>query len=249
MYPSGGPVSRMHEVWNACAPSIDAYCPDIYVPNFLEICDEYTRRGMPLVIPESATHAYAAPRMVYTVGHHQAICYSPFGFDDIGKPFTAMQGYLFGMDVTDPALKTPQSFEEYAAAARDLNQLMPYIKAALGTGRMDACVGEEGQMKPMVLENLVVVGTFKSPMQPRSDGYLLAVETGEDELFVMGNACGFSLQSKDPSKPNLDLLIQEGGCFDEKGVWAPGRRLNGDEAASPSFDKPGIRRIRYFCYE
>ena len=249
MYPSGGPVSRVHEVWSCCAPSIDAYCPDIYVPNFLEICDEYTRRGMPLVIPESATHAYAAPRMVYTVGHHQAVCYSPFGFDDIGKPFTAIQGYLFGMDVADPALKTPQNFEEYAAASRNLTQLMPFIKAALGTGRMDACVGEQGQMKAMMLENVMVVGTFQSPMQTRSDGYLLAVETGEDELYVMGNACGMSLQSKDPSKPNLDLLIQEEGCFDEKGTWVPGRRLNGDEAASPAFDKPGIRRIRYFCYE
>ncbi len=33
-YPSGGPVARVHEVWDYCAPSIDVYCPDIYVPYF-----------------------------------------------------------------------------------------------------------------------------------------------------------------------------------------------------------------------
>lgn len=43
-YPAGGPVSRMMEVWACCAPNIDIIAPDIYVQNFLEICDEYTRR-------------------------------------------------------------------------------------------------------------------------------------------------------------------------------------------------------------
>ena len=68
-YPTGGPVSKVHEVWDFCAPSIDVYCPDIYVPQFKAVCDEYTRRGNPLFIPETATHSYCAPRLIYTVGH------------------------------------------------------------------------------------------------------------------------------------------------------------------------------------
>ena len=66
----------------------DAYCPDNYVPQFKAVCDEYTRRGGALFIPEAATHSYCAPCLVYTVGHYHAMCYSPFGFDDIGHPFT-----------------------------------------------------------------------------------------------------------------------------------------------------------------
>ncbi len=127
-YPTGGPVSKVQEVWDFCAGSIDVYCPDIYVPQFKAVCDEYTRRGGPLFIPESATHSYCAPRLVYTVGHYHAMCYSPFGFDDIGKPFTAVQGFLFGMDVTDPALKTPQSFAEYAAFGQILREMMPRLR-------------------------------------------------------------------------------------------------------------------------
>ena len=47
-YPSGGPISKVREVWNFCAPAIDLYAPDIYLPDFTGICDEYTRRGEPL---------------------------------------------------------------------------------------------------------------------------------------------------------------------------------------------------------
>ena len=50
-YPTGGPVSKVHEVWDFCAPEIDVYCPDIYVPQFKAVCDEYTRRGGALFIP------------------------------------------------------------------------------------------------------------------------------------------------------------------------------------------------------
>lgn len=64
-YPSGGPVSRMYEVWQYGAPCIDLHTPDIYVHDFCNICDEYTRRGKPLMIPECSTHSYSGPRMLY----------------------------------------------------------------------------------------------------------------------------------------------------------------------------------------
>lgn len=53
------------EVWQYCAPAIDVIAPDIYVPNFLEICEEYTRRENPLFISETATHSHCGPREVY----------------------------------------------------------------------------------------------------------------------------------------------------------------------------------------
>lgn len=82
----------MHEVWQYGAPSIDFFCPDIYVPDFCGVCDKYTRRGGALFIPECATHSYAAPRLAYAVGHYHAVCYAPFGFEDMGLPFNAAQG-------------------------------------------------------------------------------------------------------------------------------------------------------------
>lgn len=119
----------------------------------MEICDEYTRRGGALFIPECATHSYAASRLLYTVGHYHAMCYSPFGFEDIGKPFSASQSYLFGVDVTDPALKTPQDVAEYGTISRHLQSMLPMLTARYGSPDLQAVSGERPE------ENKMLFGT------------------------------------------------------------------------------------------
>ncbi len=259
-YPTGGPVSKVHEVWDYCAPDIDVYCPDIYVPQFKSVCDEYTRRGGALFIPESATHSYCAPRLAYTVGHYHAMCYSPFGFDDIGKPFTAVQGFLFGMDVNDPALKTPQSFDEYASFGQILREMVPMLAEAYGTERLQAVSAETDPGIPApngspfgAIPTVMNFGSFRlsvgfqSRLNPRSDGVCLCLKVSETECWVVGNACSLSFASADPEKPYLDLLRVEEGYF-ENSVWMPGRRLNGDETARLSLSKPTVLRVQFFTY-
>ena len=260
-YPTGGPVSRVHEVWDFCAPSINVYCPDIYVPQFKDVCDEYTRRGNALFIPESATHSYCAPRLLYTIGHYHAACYSPFGFDDIGKPFSAVQGFLFGMDVSDPALKTPQNREEYQAIGQLLRNMLPLISEAYGTDRLQAVSAETDPVLPdpsgnpflakqpaMDFGAFRVTASFQGPTNPRADGACLCLAVSDSECYLVGNACGVTLTSLVPDQPNLDLLQVEEGTF-EQGRWIPGRRLNGDETARISFDRPGALKISFFTYE
>lgn len=272
-YPSGGPVARVHEVWDYCAPSIDVYCPDIYVPYFNKVCDRFIKSGTnPLYIPEAATHSYAAPRMVYTVGHYHAMCYSPFGFDDIGKPFSAAQGYLFGMDVTDPALKTPQNFEEYAALGKILREAMPLLAERYGTTDLQAvCAEREAEKKKslglpedmnpmermmaeaaaatkMIFGDLGVSAGFGGMMRPRNDGALLVCRTKENEVYMIGEQCDIQLFSANSEKTNLDILRLEEGTF-ENGVFVPGRRFNGDETAQLKLDKPGVLRLQWFTYE
>ena len=260
-YPTGGPVSKVHEVWDFCAPNIEVYCPDIYVPQFKAVCDEFTRRGGALFIPESATHSYCAPRLVYTLGHYHAMCYSPFGFDDIGKPFTAIQGFLFGMDVSDPALKTPQSSAEYAAFGQILREMMPMLAEAYGTDRLQAVSAETDPAIPgpggnpfaaipptMSFGGFRLSVRFQSPMNPRNDGACLCLKISDTECWVVGSACGLTFTSADPAKPNLDLLQVEEGRF-EAGAWIPGRRLNGDETASLSLEGPAVLHIKFFTYD
>ena len=260
-YPTGGPVSKVHEVWDFCAPNIEVYCPDIYVPQFKAVCDEFTRRGGALFIPESATHSYCAPRLVYTLGHYHAMCYSPFGFDDIGKPFSAVQGFLFGMDVSDPALKTPQSFAEYAAFGQILREMMPMLAEAYGTDRLQAVSAETDPAIPgpggnpfaaipptMSFGGFRLSVRFQSPMNPRNDGACLCLKISDSECWVVGSACGLTITSADPAKPNLDLLQVEEGRF-EAGAWIPGRRLNGDETASLSLEGPAVLHIKFFTYD
>ena len=260
-YPTGGPVSKVHEVWDFCAPNIDVYCPDIYVPQFKEVCDEYTRRGGALFIPESATHSYCAPRLVYTVGHYHTMCYSPFGFDDIGKPFTATQAFLFGVDVTDPALKTPQNLEEYAFFGHTLREMLPMLAEAYGTRRLQAVSAETDPATPaangnpfgaipptMDFGSFRLSVTFQSPMNPRNDGVCLCLAVSDSECWVLGSACSLSFTSGRAQQPNLDLLLLEEGVF-ENGQWVPGRRLNGDESAHLSMEGPAVLHVKFFTYE
>lgn len=259
-YPTGGPVSKVHEVWDFCAPNIDVYCPDIYVPQFKAVCDEYVRRGGALFIPETATHSYCAPRLVYTVGHYHAMCYSPFGFDDIGKPFTAVQGFLFGMDVDDPALKTPQSFEEYCAFGKILREMMPMLAQAYGTDCLQAVSAETDSVIPspdnpfgavpstMDFGNFRLSVGFQGPLNPRADGVCLCLTVSDTECWVIGNACSLTFTSGLADQPNLDLLLVEEGLV-ENGKWIPDRRLNGDETANLSMNKPEVLHVKFLIYE
>lgn len=124
LYPSGGPIAKMMEVWKYAAPSIDVFAPDIYVRNFTQVCEEYSKLGNKLVIPETAIHSHCALRLIYAIGHHHASCFAPFGFEDMGKPFNNTQGTLFGIDVTDPLLEKPQNIDEYRFCAKTLKSKM-----------------------------------------------------------------------------------------------------------------------------
>ena len=259
-YPTGGPVSRVHEVWSFCAPSIDVFCPDIYVPQFGAVCEEYTRRGNPLFIPETATHSYCASRLLWTVGRFHAMCYSPFGFDDIGKPFTAVQGFLFGMDVTDPALKTPQDLAEYQAVGCMLRSMLPLLAEAYGSPRLRALSAETDPVIPgpdgsrftarmpfMDLEGFRVTASFQDAAGTPSNGACLCLQAGPGECYIAGKACGITLSSLDPEKPHLDLLLAEEGSF-ENGQWTPLRRLNGDETARIALEGPSLLHLKFFVY-
>lgn len=266
VYPSGGPVAKMMEVWQYAAPSIDAFAPDIYVPNFHQICDTYRKNGNPLIIPETAIHAYAAPRLVYCIGHHHAACFSPFGFEEMGQPFNAEQGFLYGMDVTDPLLRIPQKLDEYAWCCKNLNGMMELLISKYGTDDLQAVISEKVDMTPpdlsAGLENLMngtgendtmLFGTlgFKVlmnlPSNPRKDGVCLILKEDEETYYILGNGCDLFVFSRDPQKPDYDIILLEEGRFEE-GKWKAGRRLNGDEALSLSLKEYSLLKLKVFCY-
>ena len=69
-YPSGGPVSRMMDIWHAAAPSLSLLAPDIYIADFEGTCDSYARNGNPLFFPESrpipGNYVWAIGCLLYT---------------------------------------------------------------------------------------------------------------------------------------------------------------------------------------
>ncbi|GHT24816.1 beta-galactosidase [Bacteroidia bacterium] len=90
VYPNGGPVSRVMDIWKAAAPSIDVLAPDIYLPNFKEIVAQYHRSDNPLLIPESALDI---GRAYYAFGEHGALCFAPFGIEGVAGDFVFSESY------------------------------------------------------------------------------------------------------------------------------------------------------------
>jgi len=265
-YPSGGPVAKVMEIWKFAAPSIDAFAPDIYVQNFHEICEQYQKLDNPLVIPETAVHSYVAPRMVYCIGHYHSACFAPFGFEDMGQPFNAMQAGLFGVDVSDPLLQKPQSPMEYGWCSRTLHCMMDLLASKYGTSDLQAVISEKMDMSPLDMSkgmagmmagnpenDTMMFGTFgfkavmNAPMIQRKDGVCLIVKESEDTYYILINGSLLAMFSVDPEKPNYDIIALEEGAF-EDGAWKAGRRLNGDEAASLIFDDYTLLKLKVFTY-
>lgn len=247
LYPSGGPVARMMEVWQYAAPAIDVYAPDIYVHDFCDVCDAYTKRGNPLFIPETATHSHAAPRLVYTVGHFHAVGYCPFGFEDMGGTFSDMAGVLFGIDTSDPLLSTVQDVGEYAWYARTLGALAPLLTARYGTGKLQAVIHERPLDTVMRFAQFGFAVTMHSPLVPRQDGVCLALELSPDTFYLIACGCVVTPFSTQSEKPHTDYLCVEEGLH-AAGHWQPTRRLNGDETATLRFHTPTMLRLKLLAY-
>ncbi len=75
-YPSGGPVSKMFDIWRVGAPSIDLVGADVYVDDFKKICQMYAQSGNPLFFSELAPSIRQAAYVYYAIGEN-AMCFAP----------------------------------------------------------------------------------------------------------------------------------------------------------------------------
>lgn len=118
IYPNGGPVSRVMDIWKAAAPHIDILSPDIYLPDFKRIAADYHRADNPLLIPESTMNAANA---FWAFGEHDALGYAPFGVENGAGNFVFAESY------------------------KALQELMPLITEYQGSGRMRGVMKQAGE--------------------------------------------------------------------------------------------------------
>jgi hypothetical protein len=196
------------EIWQAAAPHLDLLAPDVYVPEFKEVCASYTRAGNPLFIPETYKNDNAAAAVFYAFGEHAALGFSPFALD------RRAPGEALG--------------EAYAALA----EIMPLLTAAQAEGRVRGFYQEgetdEGQV---TLGGLRVYArtTFPRGRVPRAGGAVL-LWLGGEEFMAVGRNYEFRFGTPDSTRPNLEMLLVEEGSVRD-GHWQAHRRLNGDETA------------------
>lgn len=199
VYPNGGPVSRVIDIWKAAAPSIDIQSPDIYLPNFKEIVKMYHRKDNPLLIPESTSEV---GRAYYAFGEHDAICYSPFGIEDAKNDFLFVKSYEV------------------------LNEIEHLILKYQGTGKMRAVLKEgDEQAQDLYMGNYKLKVIYQEPTQPC---FGIIIQTAKNEFLVAGMNLKIHITSEKDGTIGYIGQVFEGG-FDKSNNWETSRMLNGDE--------------------
>lgn len=207
-WPSGGPVPHMLDIWLAGAPHIDLLSPDIYLDNFQEWCQRYTRRGNPLFIPEMRYDEQGIYKVFYAIGEHEAIGVSPFAIDAENLAGASLsKGYAI------------------------LRQLAPLILEHQGKGAMIGFLLDEEH--PSIRRELggyeleISLDHSFGGLAKRGYGLIIATRPGE----FIGGGYGFmvSFRPKTPGPAFVSVVVVDEGEY-RHGKWIPGRRLNGDES-------------------
>lgn len=228
-YPSGGPQLHLQRIWRLAAPDIDFYAPDIYLSAYRDTCDQYCEAGNPLFIPEARQTADSAPYFFYALGEHGAMCFSPFGVEDMMKRVDKPDpGMLRLLDISEEAFRTGPLAGAVLAQAYALAEGMgELLTRAILEGRVRGFLdqGESG-VNLMLRGCMLRVDYDKKPGsgEPLAGG--MVVELGEDEFVVVGTSC--QLHVAPSGEGGVEAERYEEGCFRD-GVWQRRRILNGDE--------------------
>jgi hypothetical protein len=226
LYPSGGPVARVLDVYRAAAPSLDLIAPDIYVPDFKGTCALYSRSGNPLFIPEARDQA---GNLFWAFGHHAAWAWSPFGVEELEPEGQVAQAYRLLSEML------PQ-LAEWQAAGKVRGILVADGEApqsvVLGGYRITLAAnqsyspGPAAKVSAPLAEGGVAFGSRSMP--PDTRPFALVVNTAPDEFLFIGSNGTPAFAVDSPGPAQVEVSAKDEGRY-EKGAWLPGRRLNGDE--------------------
>lgn len=230
-YPSGGPVSKVMDIWRAAAPEIDFLAPDIYLPDFKGVCASYLRNGNPLFIPEAGRGPDAAGKAFYAFGQCSAIGFCPFGIDSLPPDHPLKDAYGVLAQIAPLVLKC-QGTEQILGILQDRAEM-------------------EGQRVEMAGYDLEI--GFNVPGKSGGMSYGIVIAMANDDFLVAGSGLGIHFAARTPGPKNTGILSIDDGRF-VNGKWVPGRRMNGDESAGgwrlrlPA-GAPGTQRIRLYRFE
>lgn len=230
-YPSGGPVSKVHDIYRAAAPHIDLLAPDIYLPNFKAITASYTRSNNALFIPEARNEPEAVAKAFYAFGQHDALGFAPFGIDNLSPENHLVEGYKI------------------------LQGIAPLIEQGFPQGKVVGILQEKAEEKK---GETVRLGGYDLNItydnwNTKQPGYGIVISTAPDEYVIAGAGLVFSFSAATPGPKFTRMLqIDEGRFFE--GKWMPGRRINGDESNHNSrlalgTGAPVVRKVKLYRYE
>ncbi len=180
-YPSGGPVSRMLDLWKANAPDIDIISSDTSKQpsaNFRMIAARYVRPDNPYWSPEAGYGLTGARVFFYALADYSAIGFGAYGVD------------------ADPAeAGLAPRYVDLANDYRLVGETLPALIPLQGTPRLQAAVEEYGVTgQNLSFDHYALLVRFRPPSvtpsaQPRSAvpaSRVLVAQLDPDEFLVLG---------------------------------------------------------------
>ena len=253
-YPSGGPNKSVHKIWKALAPSLFTLAPDIYVPYCADIFDEYTSADNALFVPEIRKDAVASSYALYAQLHHNAVCFSPFGIEELAldpelvdKPPMEV---MIALNIDPSAFDTHGSKEALSATYKLLDELEPLYLKYRGTNKLQSFVrhGENDYGCYVKCSNY----DFKIGYSPRMSGKPLGsfsvFELEENKFLLIGLECSADFSVKIGEDKTAGILKLEAGHI-EKGQFVSDKLLNGDEKMAIRFgNMPSVYMLELYKY-
>ena len=206
-----------------------------------DIMKTYSRPDNPLLIPEVRKDAVTASYALYAFLHFHALCYAPFGVEDLW----ADQPSDLSAEVIDALKLDPLSFnlsgtkETLGEVYRLLEEIRPLYLKYRGTEHMKCFLkqsdGEQGCYLKFKNYDIEIQYLPRTDGAPAAAGVVF--ELDENTFLIIGMMCR-----------RVDFLTKEAGTF-HVGKWVCEQRQNGDEKiVSVLYNMPGCFRIETFKY-
>jgi hypothetical protein len=205
--------------------------PDIYDYDYAMMCARYTRSGNPLFIPETRglpPNGMEA-RVLYAFGRHDAIGFSPMGIERPAAPDIELTSSYDVIKQLAPLISEHQGNGTMSAVLLGAND--PPQKIQVGNYTLEA-----SYLKPRVLPG------SPQPQPPFPNTAAIFIATGPDEFYAAGNGVTVTFTPNTPGPPLAGLATVEEGVFVD-GRWVPGRRLAGDDTATPALVLPRLHVV------
>ncbi|HVT79700.1 MAG TPA: DUF5597 domain-containing protein [Phycisphaerae bacterium] len=240
-YPSGGPQVFVHDVWRCGAPAVDILAPDIYLPQFGEILQSFSRNGNPAFVPETrqdGSNAWNA----FT--QWNALCYSPFGIDNLNPESAFARAYGFLNSVSGAIAEAQGRANAIKLITLEAGQNPGRVEMddyvfdfTPAPGRRGPGRGPATTSAPATTPDGAGGGTGGLPFL--NAPYLVILHTGEDEFYFATNGSfPFRTSAKVAGKPITAPATIDRGYF-QNGHWITTRRLNGDDLMGLGYDLSG----------
>jgi hypothetical protein len=217
-FPGGGPLWHVMDMWKCAGPAIDFLSPDIYIPYFQFIVEQYNRSGNALFIPETRGGATGASRFLWALGEHGLMGFSPFAIDR-----------------TPPIPNDP-----LAQTYKLVEGMMDVITAHQGKPTMKGILIDSiSPTQSFELGDYIITATMNlrrratdPPITEAAPSGGLIIQLGPEEYFVLGRDMNVHFAPKTPGTvPYVALERVEEGVF-VNGKWTVSRVFNGDETYS-----------------